>query len=75
MRREFANDKAGLAVTKASTNREKGDGDLAQWLPAGPTRCAYVERYMRGKERWGLLYDAREGWVTWKLAIDCEKGS
>jgi hypothetical protein len=57
-RAAFANDPLNLLAVDAGTNRRKGDGDAATWLPPNKAfRCAYVARQVAVKRR----YDA---WVT-----------
>lgn len=57
-REAFANDPLNLLAVDASTNRQKGDGDAATWLPPSkPFRCRYVARQVAVKRK----YDA---WVT-----------
>jgi hypothetical protein len=57
-RRSFANDPLNLLSVDASTNRAKGDGDAATWLPPNKRfRCTYVARQVAVKRRYGA-------WVT-----------
>jgi hypothetical protein len=57
-RAAIANDPLNLLAVDASTNRSKGDGDAATWLPPyRPFRCAYVARQIAVKQKYGL-------WVT-----------
>jgi len=54
----LANDPLNLLAVDASTNRSKGDGDTATWLPPNKAyRCAYVARQVAVKGKYGL-------WVT-----------
>ncbi|MFE5137610.1 HNH endonuclease family protein [Streptomyces fagopyri] len=54
----LANDPLNLLSVDASTNRSKGDGDTATWLPPNKTyRCAYVAAQVAVKKKYGL-------WVT-----------
>ena len=62
----FANDPLELLAVDAHTNRSKGDGDAATWLPANKAfRCAYVAQQVAVKLKYQL-------WVTQaeKDAID-----
>ena len=44
-RRAFANDPLNLLAVDMSSNRQKGDGDTATWLPKNKSfRCSYVAR-------------------------------
>ena len=57
-RESFANDPLNLLAVDAATNRQKGDGDAATWLPPNkPFRCAYVARQVAVKRKYGV-------WVT-----------
>lgn len=60
-RRAFANDLAGLVLTRRALNQSKGDQDPARWMPPRPElRCEYARRWIAIKQRWGLARDARE---------------
>jgi hypothetical protein len=57
-RAALANDPLDLLAVDLHTNRAKGDGDAATWLPPyRPFRCAYVARQIAVKHKYGL-------WVT-----------
>ncbi|MFH9835152.1 MULTISPECIES: HNH endonuclease family protein [Streptomyces] len=57
-RRAFANDPLNLVAADSSTNRRKGDGDTATWLPPNKEyRCTYVAGQVSVKAKYGL-------WVT-----------
>ena len=54
----FANDPLELLAVDAHTNRSKGDGDAATWLPPNKAfRCPYVARQVAVKIKYKL-------WVT-----------
>jgi hypothetical protein len=54
----LANDPLNLLAVDSSTNRSKGDGDAATWLPPNKAyRCTYVARQVAVKGKYGL-------WVT-----------
>ncbi|MGW0706060.1 HNH endonuclease family protein [Streptomyces sp. NPDC002643] len=54
----LANDPLNLLAVDASTNRGKGDGDTATWLPPNKDyRCTYVAAQVAVKKKYGL-------WVT-----------
>lgn len=54
----LATDFTNLLAVDATSNRQKGDGDAATWLPSNRAyRCAYVARQVRVKAKYGL-------WVT-----------
>ena len=57
-RAALANDPLNLLAVDLHTNRAKGDGDAATWLPPyRPFRCEYVARQVAVKHKYGL-------WVT-----------
>jgi hypothetical protein len=57
-RAAIANDPLNLEPVDASTNRQKGDGDAATWLPPNKAyRCTYVARQLAVKAKYAL-------WVT-----------
>ncbi len=57
-RERFANDPLNLLAIDADTNRAKGDGDAATWLPPNRRfRCDYVARQVAVKRRYAA-------WVT-----------
>ena len=54
----LANDPLNLLAVDAGTNRGKGDGDTATWLPPNKAyRCTYVAAQVAVKKKYGL-------WVT-----------
>ncbi|MET7288569.1 HNH endonuclease family protein [Streptomyces sp. NPDC005573] len=54
----LANDPLNLIAVDASTNRGKGDGDTATWVPPNKSyRCDYVAAQVAVKKKYGL-------WVT-----------
>jgi len=54
----LANDPLNLLAVDAATNRSKGDGDAATWLPPNKAyRCTYVAKQVAVKGKYGL-------WVT-----------
>lgn len=53
-RAALANDPLDLLAVDLHTNRSKGDGDAATWLPPyRPFRCAYVARQVAVKHKYG----------------------
>jgi uncharacterized protein DUF1524/excalibur calcium-binding domain-containing protein len=57
-RAALANDPLNLLAVDLHSNRSKGDGDAATWLPPSKRfRCAYVARQIAVKAKYGL-------WVT-----------
>ncbi len=54
-RAAIANDPMNLEPVDASTNRQKGAGDAATWLPPNKGyRCAYVARQVAVKSKYAL---------------------
>lgn len=54
-RLEFANDPANLRAADGAANQEKGDGDLATWLPPNKLfRCEYAVMVVEVKAAYGL---------------------
>jgi len=74
-RQLFANDlmdnRVLIAVT-ASSNRSKGDRDLANWLPKGSKDavCDYVFAWLAVKMRYYLSVDPRESEVIERIAFE-----
>jgi hypothetical protein len=61
VRAALANDPLNLLAVDLHTNRAKGDGDAATWLPPyRPFRCAYVARQIAVKKKYGLWVTAPE---------------
>jgi Protein of unknown function (DUF1524)/Excalibur calcium-binding domain len=57
----LANDPLNLLAVDSSTNRSKGDGDAATWLPPNKAyRCTYVARQVAVKGKYGLWVTAAE---------------
>jgi hypothetical protein len=63
-RRAYANDLGSsrtLRAVSASSNRSKGDGDPAQWLPPRVSfRCTYARQWVATKVRWHLSVNPAE---------------
>lgn len=57
----LANDPLNLLAVDASTNRSKGDGDTATWLPPSKAyRCTYVAAQVAVKQKYELWVSAAE---------------
>jgi hypothetical protein len=57
----FANDPLNLLTVDSSTNRRKGDGDTATWLPPNRAyRCSYVARQVAVKLKYAVTVTAAE---------------
>ncbi|MGF7120246.1 HNH endonuclease family protein [Rhodococcus sp. TAF43] len=70
-RRRIANDAINLAASDPSANRSKGDQDAANYLPPGKFRCAYVDRYLQIKVKYGLAVDTAEQAALRTAVDDC----
>jgi hypothetical protein len=50
-----------LLAVSATSNRQKGDGDPAEWLPAREDyQCEYVRAWVQVKQYYGLSVDTLE---------------
>jgi hypothetical protein len=73
-REDFANDPLNLLAVDASTNRGKGDGDTATWLPPNKGyRCSYVARQVAVKKKYGLWVTSAEKNAMRKVLDTCPK--
>jgi hypothetical protein len=71
-REAFANDPVNLLAVDASTNRAKGDGDAATWLPPNKSfRCAYVARQVTVKTKYHLAVTAAERDAIGRVLARC----
>ncbi|MGA1105524.1 MAG: helix-hairpin-helix domain-containing protein [Ilumatobacteraceae bacterium] len=59
-RRRFANDPAHLVAVTASSNRSKGDSDLAEWRPLRSAWCVTATITAQVKAAYGLSVDRAE---------------
>jgi len=74
-RTAFANDityRESLVAVTLSTNRAKGAGDVADWLPK-KNRCVYTARYVAVKWRWSLTIDRAEKRAIKRVFADCSR--
>jgi Protein of unknown function (DUF1524) len=72
IRRAFANDPLALLAVDSHTNRSKGDGDAATWLPPNRSyRCAYVARQVAVKAKYGLWVTAAERDAMVRVLSQC----
>lgn len=68
----LANDPLNLIAVDASTNRGKGDGDAATWLPPNKAyRCTYVAAQVAVKKKYGLWVTAAEKSAMKKVLTGC----
>ncbi|MGW4434453.1 HNH endonuclease family protein [Streptomyces sp. NPDC004596] len=68
----LANDPLNLLAVDASTNRGKGDGDTATWLPPDKGyRCTYVAAQVAVKKKYGLWVTAAEKSAMKKVLATC----
>ena len=75
-RRRYANDLGyahSLVAVSASSNRQKGADDPAEWLPPDRSvRCWYAEAWIAVKTRWELAVDENEARALRALISQCE---
>jgi hypothetical protein len=68
----FANDPLELLAVDAHTNRSKGDGDAATWLPANKAfRCPYVARQVAVKAKYRLSVTPAEKDAIGRVLAGC----
>jgi hypothetical protein len=68
----LANDPLNLLSVDASTNRSKGDGDTATWVPPNKAyRCTYVASQVAVKKKYGLWVTAAEKAAMEKVLKTC----
>ena len=68
----LANDPLNLLAVDASTNRSKGDGDTATWLPPNRSyRCTYVARQVAVKGKYGLWVTSAEAEAMVRILATC----
>ncbi|MET7473418.1 HNH endonuclease family protein [Streptomyces sp. NPDC005648] len=68
----LANDPLNLIAVDSSTNRSKGDGDAATWLPPNKSyRCAYVAGQVAVKRKYQLWVTAAEKAAMEKVLRTC----
>lgn len=71
-RAAFANDPINLFAADPSSNRQKGDGDAATWLPSNkPYRCAYVSHQVLVKTTYSLWVTAAEKAAIERVLAGC----
>lgn len=74
IREQFANDPLALLAVDAGTNRSKGDGDAATWLPPNRSyRCAYVARQVAVKAKYRLWVTAAERDAMVRVLSTCPR--
>ncbi|GGK69841.1 HNH endonuclease family protein [Nocardia camponoti] len=73
-RRRIANDSINLVAADPSANRSKGDQDVANYLPPGEFRCAYLEHYVKIKVKYALTVDSVEHTALRTAVADCVRG-
>ena len=68
----LANDPLNLLAVDSSTNRSKGDGDAATWLPPNSSyRCTYVAAQVAVKKKYGLWVSDAEKAAMEKVLKGC----
>jgi hypothetical protein len=71
-RRDFANDPANLLVVTATSNRSKGDSDVAEWQPPRHDAwCLTATITIQIKTRWKLSIDQAEHQRLDEMARTC----
>ncbi|WP_405540615.1 HNH endonuclease family protein [Streptomyces sp. NBC_00075] len=69
----LANDPLNLRAVDASTNRSKGDGDTATWLPPNKAyRCTYVANQVAVKKKYELWVTEAEKAAMKKVLSGCD---
>ncbi|MEP7036328.1 MAG: DUF1524 domain-containing protein [Actinomycetota bacterium] len=70
----LANDPLNLLAVDSSTNRSKGDGDTATWLPPYKAfRCTYVARQVAVKGKYGLWVTSAEKAAMTRVLATCPR--
>ncbi|TQE26294.1 HNH endonuclease [Streptomyces ipomoeae] len=68
----LANDPLNLLAVDAGTNRGKGDGDTATWLPPNKAyRCTYVATQVAVKKKYGLWVTSAEQSAMKRVLTTC----
>jgi len=68
----LANDPLNLLAVDAATNRQKGAGDAATWLPPNKSfRCAYVARQVAVKRKYQLWVTPSEAAAVGRVLSRC----
>lgn len=72
-RTEFANDQAlNLLAVDGATNAGKGDDGPGEWMPLNKAyRCAFVLRYLRVADEWGLPVTKADADAARTIAPTC----
>jgi Excalibur calcium-binding domain/Protein of unknown function (DUF1524) len=68
----LANDPLNLLAVDSSTNRSKGDGDAATWLPPNKAfRCTYVARQVAVKGKYAIWVTSAERETMTRVLTTC----
>src|SRR5665811_1191734 len=68
----LANDPLNLMAVDSSTNRSKGDGDAATWLPPNKAfRCTYVARQVAVKGKYAIWVTSAERDAMTRVLTTC----
>lgn len=71
-RRAFANDSLNLLAVDGPSNKLKGDGDAATWLPPNkPYRCPYAARQVAVKVKYKLWVTSAERDALGRILATC----
>ncbi len=75
-RRRYANDRAGLWVVSASSNRSKGASSPDRWRPPSQgVWCDYAQRWTSIKVRWALSATTAERDALGRMLDTCPAGT
>ncbi|MDT0269654.1 HNH endonuclease family protein [Streptomyces sp. DSM 44915] len=67
----YLDDPRHLEAVSQRSNRQKGDKDVAEWLPIESAQCRYLTYWVPVKLAWGLSVDPVELTALTTLAADC----
>lgn len=69
---QFANDPMNLLAVKGNLNSQKGDGDVATWLPPNKSfRCEYVGIHIKVKAKYNLWLTKPEKEAMLRILGSC----
>mgnify|MGYP000088382215 CR=1 FL=1 len=72
VRLQFANDPLNLLAVDGSLNQQKGDSDVASWLPPNKDfRCRYVARQIAVKQNYSLWVTEAEQGTMQRILNSC----
>jgi len=72
-KKDFANDPDNLLATTASANRAKGFKGPDEWMPPLESyHCAYIEKWVALKEKYGLTSNDEEKQKIEEVQAECQ---